>query len=129
QIASMSISWRLLLCLALPLAPSDLPAADGVDFDGHPFVTNPAPMLKFERKTQPALTGIDYDFAEQTAHGVALLSRFPEFKLSDRRLHVDGPWYDSAAANLHFTRGLASIGAIPRYREKENAPTNLRKLP
>src|SRR4051812_645398 len=89
-------------------------AAATVDYDGHVFVTNPAPTLKFVRKMRPTPTGVDYDFAEQTAHGVVLLSRFPEFKLSDRRIHVDGPWYDSDAANLHFTRGIASIGAIPR---------------
>lgn len=120
-------SLLLLLCFAvLPLAAQTAPP---VDYDGHPFVTNPAPVLQFQRRTRPAPTGIDYDFAEQTAHGVALLSRFPEFKLSDRRIHVDGPWYDSDAANLHFKRGIASIGAMPRYREKEDAPTNLRKLP
>ena len=102
--------------------------APSVDYDGHPFVTTPAPKLEFQRKSKPTLTGIDYDFPEQTAHGVALLSRFPEFKLTDRRIHVDGPWYDSDEANLHFIRGIASIGAIPRYREKEDAPTNLRKL-
>jgi hypothetical protein len=105
------------------------PSVGLADYDGHAFVTKPAPELRFERKTQPSPNGIDYEFAEQTAHGVALLSRFPEFKLSDRRIHVDGPWYDSNEANLHFSRGIASIGAIPRYREKENAPTNLRKLP
>lgn len=104
-------------------------AADQLDYDGHIFVTQSATVLKFERKTKPAPAGIDYEFSEQTAHGVALLSRFPAFKLSDRRIHVDGPWYDSDEANLHFTRGIASIGAMPRYREKENAPTNLRKLP
>jgi hypothetical protein len=99
------------------------------DYDGHAFVTNPAPVLRFERKAKPSLTGIDYEFNEQTAQGVALLSRFPAFKLSDRRIHVDGPWYDSDEANLHFSRGIASIGAIPRYREKADAPTNLRKVP
>src|SRR4051812_26549458 len=119
---------RALILSSLAFFSATTRAAQSVDFDGHAFVTNAAPVLKFERKTRPALTGIDYDFAEQTAHGVALLSRFPEFKLSDRRIHIDGPWYDSDAANLHFSRGIASIGAMPRYREKENAPTNLRKL-
>lgn len=118
----------VLFCLLIAALPS-AHTAQLTDYDGHAFVTNSAPVLKFVRKVQPTLTGIDYDFAEQTAHGVALLSRFPEFKLSDRRIHIDGPWYDSDAANLHFTRGIASIGAMPRYREKENAPTNLRKLP
>jgi hypothetical protein len=118
----------LALLVVFPQSEHVLLAAT-VDYDGDAFVTNPAPRLEFVRKAQPALTGIDYDFAEQTAHGVALLSRFPEFKLSDRRIHVDGPWYDTDSANLHFTRGISSIGAIPRYREKENAPTNLRKLP
>jgi hypothetical protein len=98
------------------------------DFDGHLFVTNPAPILKFQRKLAPTLTGIDYVFPEQTAHGVALLSRFPPFTVSDRRVHVDGPWYDTAAVNLHFTRGIASVGAIPRYRETDNAPTTVRTL-
>jgi hypothetical protein len=104
-------------------------AADGVDFDGHAFVTTPAPVLQFRRQTSPRLGGIDYAFPDQTAHGVALLSRFPAFTLSDRRIHVDGPWYDSDAANLHFTRGIATIGAIPRYRETDEAPTNVRRLP
>jgi len=104
------------------------PAAN-IDYDGHPFTTQSAPVLKFERRTAPKLRGIDYAFEEQTAHGVALLSRFPAFTLSDRRIHVDGPWYDSDEANLHFTRGITSIGAIPRYREKEDAPTNLRRIP
>ena len=122
-------SVQLLVLASLSLSSSAACAAQWVDYDGHPFVTNPAPALKFVRKTKPAPAGIDYDFPEQTAHGVALLSRFPEFKLSDRRIHVDGPWYDSDAANLHFTRGIATIGAIPRYREKPDAPTNLRKLP
>jgi hypothetical protein len=100
-----------------------------LDYDGHPFVTQSAPVLEFERRQAPRLEGIDYPFDEQTAHGVALLSRFPAFILSDRRIHVDGPWYDTEEANLHFTRGITTVGAIPRYREKEKAPTNLRKLP
>lgn len=118
----------LLAMATISLAAVVATAAQAVDFDGHPFVTNSAPVLKFERKTKPAPAGIDYEFPEQTAHGVALLARFPAFTLSDRRIHVDGPWYDSDEANLHFTRGIASIGAMPRYREKEQAPTNLRKL-
>lgn len=65
-------------------------AAALFDYDGHPFVTNPAPVLQFQRKVAPTPTGIGYEFAEQTAHGVALLSRFPAFTLSDRRIHVDG---------------------------------------
>jgi len=79
------------ISIAHPAAP--------VDYDGHPFVTQSAPVLKFQRKTAPNLTGIDYWFPEQTAHGAALLSRFPAFKLSDRRIHVDGPWYNDDAAN------------------------------
>jgi len=114
--------------LARPVSAVAAGASGLVDYDGHAFVTSAAPALVFERKTKPSAYGIDYDFAEQTAHGVALLSRFPPFKLSDRRIHVDGPWYADEAANLHFTRGIATIGAIPRYREKEDAPTNLRKL-
>lgn len=100
----------------------------GTDYEGRPFVTQAAPVLTFQRKTQPNLTGIDYAFAEQTARGVALLSRFPAFTLSDRRIHVDGPWYDSMSANLHFSRGIQSVGAIPRYREIEGHPTNVRLL-
>lgn len=121
--AIVSLQFQFLSALA---SGAELPAR--VDYDGHPFVTAPAPTLRFERKSAPAPTGIDYDFPEQTAHGVALLSRFPAFTLSDRRLHVDGPWYDDPAANLHFTRGIASVGAIPRYREKDDAPTNLRQV-
>jgi hypothetical protein len=106
------------------------PAADTLaDYDGHPFVTQKAPVLAFEAKEFPNPNGIDYRFDEQTAHGVALLSRFPAFSLSDRRIHVDGPWYDSDQANLHFSRGIATIGAIPRYRESDSAPTNVRNLP
>ena len=122
---------RLRLCFiaaALILTCASQAVAQ-VDFDGHPFITNPAPVLTFQRKATPNLRGIDYAFPEQTAHGVALLSRFPPFKLSDRRIHVDWPWYDSDAANLHFTRGIATVGAIPRYRERDDAPTNVRKLP
>lgn len=115
-----AVYWAGGLTAALGAAP--------LDYDGHPFVTNAAPVLQFERKTAPNLRGIDYPFAEQTAHGIALLSRFPEFKLSDRRIHVDGPWYDDEAANLHFTRGIATVGAIPRYREIDDAPTNVRRL-
>jgi len=121
-----SLGFQIALVAGLALAAH---GANNVDYDGHLFVTQSAPVLKFERRLAPKLEGIDYPFEEQTAHGVALLSRFPEFKLSDRRIHVDGPWYDSDEANLHFTRGITSIGAIPRYREKENTPTNLRKLP
>ncbi len=125
-----SIATPLIIAiLGLAATVATVPSAPQVDYDGHPFVTNPAPKLRFERKLAPAATGIDYEFPEQTAHGVALLSRFPEFRLSDCRIHVDGPWYDRDAANLHFTRGIASVGAIPRYREKEDAPTNVRRLP
>ncbi len=43
-----------------------MPACAGqlIDYDGRPLVTNPAPVLKFQRKTEPAPTGIDYEFAE-----------------------------------------------------------------
>src|SRR3954462_4017766 len=102
------------LAIGLEFVASDAAAAD-LDYDGHPFVTQSAPVLKFERRQAPRLEGIDYPFEEQTAHGVALLSRFPAFTLSDRRIHVDGPWYDTEAANLHFTRGITTVGAIPRY--------------
>jgi len=130
--AGWRVGWDMVLGLGILTCTSaafSAPAAGRVDYDGHAFVTNAAPRLPFQRKVKPGPFGIDYDFAEQTAHGVALLARFPAFQLSDRRLHVDGPWYETAAANLHFTRGIASIGAIPRYREKEDAATNLRKNP
>lgn len=108
--------------------PALFAAAPSADFQGRPFVTQAAPALVFERKTAPAPAGIDYPFDEQTARGAAVLSRFPPFKLSDRRIHIDGPWYSDPAANLHFTRGISSVGAMPRYREDEKSPANVRKL-
>jgi hypothetical protein len=91
-------------------------------------VTQSAPRLAFERRLAPRPKGIDYPFAEQTARGVALFARFPEFALSDRRIHVSGPWYDDPAANLHFSRGIATVEAIPNYR-LDGAPTSVRDLP
>jgi len=99
-----------------------------VDYEGRPFVTQPAPVLTFERRTEPRLGGIDYPFAEQTARGVALFSRFPAFTLSDRRIHVSGPWYSDPTANLHFSRGITSIEAMPNFR-LEGAPTSVRAVP
>lgn len=105
------------------------PPRRGVDYAGTPFVTDPAPELTFRVQESPRRHGIDYPFPDQTARGVALLSRFPAFTLSDRRIHVDGPWYAEPDANAHFTRGIATVGAIPRYRESDDAPTNVRDLP
>ena len=127
-----SVLSSLLSVAMWTLLASPAPATAAIrtnDWDGHPFVTTPAPVLEFQRRRTPRPGGIDYMFPEQTAHGVALLARFPPFKLSDRRLHVDGPWYDDPAVNLHFTRGIASVGAIPRYREDDHAPTTVRRLP
>jgi len=73
------------------------------DWRGVPFVTTPVPVLKFERRSAPRPRGIDYEFQEQTAHCVALFSRFPAFTLSDRIVLVGGPWYNTAEANGHFT--------------------------
>ena len=100
-----------------------------VDYRGVPFVTKAAPVLKFERRSTPRLRGIDYDFPEQTAQGVTLFSRFPPFTLSDRRIHVGGPWYDNDEANAHFTRGITSVEAMPAYRSESNTTTNMWKVP
>lgn len=110
-----------LLALALAAAPATRPTRD---WQGRPFVTQPAPALTFERRTAPRPRGIDYEFKEQTARGVALFDRFPEFTLSDRRVHMSGPWY--AEGNGHFTRGITSVEAMPMYRQ---APNDIRKLP
>lgn len=99
------------------------------DFAGNPVIKTPAPTLTFIRQTAPRVNGIDYAFPEQTAEGVALLSRFPSFSLSDRTVHVDGPWYASPGANLHFSRGISTIGAWPNYRLHDSDPTTVRKLP
>lgn len=98
----------------------------GRDYEGRAFVTGSAPELRFEARTSPQLRGIDYGFEEQTARGVALFGRFPEFKLSDRRIHVSGPWYDSESANGHFSHGITTIEAMPRFRQ---GPTDVRRLP
>jgi|GEM_PF-1319937 len=108
---------------------SSVTAVPATDYQGRPIITQAAPSLPFTRQTAPRLTGIDYTFQEQTARGAAVISRFPAFTLSDRRVHVDGPWYNSPSANLHFTRGITSIGAMPNYRLSDSAPTTLRKLP
>lgn len=59
-----TLGFSLLIGFAASAAPGL------VDYDGHPFVTNPAPSLSFQRKLAPSPRGIDYDFPEQTAHGV-----------------------------------------------------------
>lgn len=97
-----------------------------VDYAGRPVVTQMVPRLTFEAKRAPSSKGIDYPFAEQTAFGIARFERFPTFSLSDRRIHLSGPWYDSELANTQFPRGITSIEAIPANRV---GPTDIRKLP
>ena len=108
-----------------PTTTQTAAAQPTADYRGVPFVTTPAPNLKFERRSTPHLTGIDYDFQEQTAQGVCLFSRFPTFTLSDRRVHLGGPWYDNDAANGQLTHGVTSMEAMPAYRN-ESSPTNMR---
>ena len=100
-----------------------------VDYQNRPFITQPAPELSFQRKSAPNPRGIDYPFSEQTARGVALLSRFPAFTNSGLRIHAMGPWYSNSAANLHFSRGISTISALPRYRLNDADPASVRKLP
>lgn len=125
---AFTLSLLLLACTTGTTNPAAEPLTKA-DYNGTPFVTAPAPELTFQPQTHPRPHGIDYEFPEQTARGVALLTRFPAFTLSDRRIHVDGPWYNDPEANPHFTRGITTIGAIPRYRETDDAPTNVRDLP
>lgn len=99
-----------------------------VDYAGRPLVVQSAPVLRFEERTAPRPGGVDYPFAEQTAQGAAVFSRFPPFALSDRRIHVSGPWYADASANLHFSRGITSIEAMPNFR-LDGAVTSVRDLP
>ncbi len=119
--------FTVLFSLGLFSGAANAAPLEGHDFGGRPFVTQRAPTLNFERKKAPAFDGIDYPFAEQTARGVALFARFPEFNLSDRRIHVSGPWYDSAAANLQFSRGITSVEAMPNFR-LDDAKTNIRAI-
>lgn len=100
----------------------------GVDFQGHAFVTQAAPVLQFQRRTSPNLNGIDYDFPEQTAKGAAVLSRFPSFNISDKRIHTMGPWYNNDLANLHFARGMTTIVGLPGFRASDSVPTTVRKI-
>jgi len=104
------------------------PPSPQTDYAGRPFVTQRAPVLRFEARRAPRPYGIDYPFTEQTACGVALLRRFPPFTLSDRRIHVGGPWYADPEANLHFTRGITSIDVFPNFR-LDGSPTDVRDLP
>ena len=92
-------------------------------------MTTPAPNLKFERRSAPRLRGIDYDFPEQTAQGVCLFSRFPDFTLSDKQILAGGPWYSTVGANGHFTHGITTIEAKPAYRDPLNVTTNAYNLP
>ena len=112
------------------VAPQNAAPLPTADFAGRPFVTQKAPVLKFEKRTAPRLYGVDYPFAPQTARGVALFSRFPPFSLRDRRIHVSGPWYSDARANLHFSRGITTIEALPNFRLPGADPsTDVRLLP
>lgn len=96
------------------------------DYQGRPFVTQAAPSLSFERRLCPRPHGIDYPFEEQTARGAALFSRFPAFTLSDRRIHISGPWYDNREANGHFEHGITSVEAMPNFRQ---GPADIRAIP
>jgi len=96
------------------------------DYAGRLVVTQMAPRLPADARRAPNLKGIDYPFAEQTAYGIAKFERFPAFSLSDRRIHLSGPWYDTEVANTHFTHGVTSIEAVPANRV---GPTDVRKLP
>ena len=139
----MRFALLCLLCLSISAAPNDAPtnkparkpvAANvvsnlgGTDFAGRPFITQRAPELKFERRKAPHPGGINYPFPEQTARGVALFARFPAFNLSDRRIHLSGPWYDSSAANLQFSRGMTSVEAMPNFR-LDGAKFSIRDIP
>lgn len=117
--------WNI-FCGILLVGQSALAAP--VDYLGNPFITNQAPDLRFEARVAPHSYGIDYSFAEQTAHGVALFSRFPAFTMQDRRLHTDGPWYNTNTANGHFTHGFTSVDALPNYRLSNSAPTDIRQI-
>ncbi|MGE5611067.1 MAG: hypothetical protein ACM359_17590 [Bacillota bacterium] len=128
SICRFACTWSL---LALYLAGASHAAAAAPatrpiqDYQGRPFVTQPAPILQFEQRLAPRLHGIDYAFPEQTARGVALFDRFPAFHLSDRRIHLSGPWYVQEA-NGHFTHGITSVESMPMYRQ---TPNDIRKLP
>jgi len=127
--AARARSLLVALLCGLLLVSAGAPAqAPSADYEGHPFVTSPAPVLEFVRQTEPRPYGIDYPFEPQPARGVALFSRFPEFGLRDRRIHVSGPWYGDPEANAHFTRGITTIEAMPNFR-LEGARTSVRALP
>lgn len=104
----------------------DYGAEEGVDYEGNPFVRSVAPLIPFEAKVIPYRHGVDYYFADQTAKGVALFKRFPEFYLADVKLHFMGPWYNNAGANAHFSRGVETMTAFPYFRQ---GPTNVLFLP
>jgi hypothetical protein len=103
-------------------------AISGNDFLGNSFVTLPAPIIPFEVKARPYTFGIDYPFAEQTARGIVNFRRFPEFSLSDNKIHVSGPWYSDAYANAGFSRGITSITTFPNFRTA-GAPQSIIYLP
>jgi hypothetical protein len=124
----LALCAAALVALALCAASRATAQPAPVDYGGRPFVTDPAPVLTFERRTEPRPGGIDYPFAEQTARGVCLFARFPEFSLRDRRIHVSGPWYADPAADLHFTRGITSIEAMPNFR-LDGATNSVRDVP
>ncbi|RYG59394.1 hypothetical protein EON80_25775, partial [bacterium] len=110
---------------AQSLGQTSLPSAD---FAGRAFQTAKAPTLQFKRRTVPRPRGNDYPFISQNARGGALFSRFPAFTLSDRRIHVSGPWYDSPAASDMFSRGITSIEAMPNFRLDPPGLTEVRQL-
>ncbi|MGI8755084.1 MAG: hypothetical protein ACR2MB_04330 [Acidimicrobiales bacterium] len=130
-LSTVAVFTAASLCpAAVFAAPRNLPLLPTADFAERAFVMQKAPVLKFEKRMAPRLYGVDYPFAPQTARGVALFSRFPPFTLRDRRIHVSGPWYSDAHANLHFSRGITSIEALPNFRLPNADPsTDVRFLP
>lgn len=96
------------------------------DYRGVPFVTQKAPVLRFRESDSPKLEGINYPFQQQLAQGVCLFNRFPPFTLSDRKVFISGPWYDTSSANGEFTHGITAVMALPNFRQ---GPTDLSRLP
>lgn len=123
--------YRLsLICIfaSFGMVGPSLAQTAAVDYMGNPFITQKAPVLKFDVRTAPHITGIDYPFAEQTARSVTLFDRFPQFTLSDRRVHLSGPWFGVDTANSHFIHGITSVEAMPNYR-LPGGSANIRKIP
>ncbi|MVM34965.1 hypothetical protein GO755_33365 [Spirosoma sp. HMF4905] len=105
----------------------DYGAESGVDYEGNAFVRDSAPTIPFEAKVRPYLHGVDYYFPEQTAKGVTLYKRFPEFALADVKIHSMGPWFSDASANAQFSRGITTITTLPNFRN--GGPQDVKSLP